>query len=464
MVRRIGLSFVLLVGVVYAQEKEPRPELISSGDWITLENCQRLRDEAIEEIEEFTRIKYRRPVPINIMSSHEYSARQADSGFSGWIGRHAAAYYSPGENRITVIPWGKGGPAPAEFWEVTTRRTMIHEMAHALHHQNFWTAGPHHLAASKVSGLTEEEIDAATVDNLLNEGFAELVEYGISMQRARRQRKARGTLPPEIAARFGRTPAPRLEKPLGYMKRYVPDPDSKEPYRIKLLSHVYRDGLTLMYHLMLQGGMRAVRSVLYRSPHRLLLFQPSVLASADLSDPPEPDAIFGLLHPGPLSNEGIRLATRPGPHRYFDGATQGHDRSCLLGYVARATGGPFDGSQYAFFIADPDNPGTWARDQLETLEKQAKRKIRSKRLKLPLSKSRATLTIVPQHSQTYIHGEIPGVVVLVKIVKDKITSSDIKRLQERVVYALRALQIKKPRAFVFKDVMKKARVEVGYGR
>ena len=74
------------------------------------------------------------------------------------------------------------------------------------------------------------------------------------------------------------------------------------------------------------------------------------------------------------------------------------------------------------------------------------------------------LTLVPLHSQTYIHGEIPGAVVIVKIVKDKITTSDIKRLQERVVYALRALEIKKAKAFVFKDAMKKARAEAGYGR
>jgi hypothetical protein len=452
-----GFVLILFAGALWAQEK---PELVASEDWITLENCQRLRDEAIKEIEEFTRIQYRRPVPINIMSSHEYSAYQGAGGMAGWVSAHAAAFYSPDTNEITVIPFRKFGPAPAAFWEVTTRGTMIHEMTHALHHQNFWTQGPHHNAAAKIRGLTEDEIDAATVDNLLNEGFAELVEYGVMMNRVRAARLKR--LPREIAARVGAKPAPKPASPAAYMKRYVPDPDTDEPYRVKLLSHVYGDGLTLMYHLMMQGGMRAVRSALYRPPHRLLLFQPSILVTADLSDPPEPDAIFALLHAGPLSNEGIRLATRPGPHRYFGGAREGHDPGCLLGYVARATSGPFDGSEYAFFIADPDRPGTWAVDQLETLEKQAKRKIESKKVKLPLSKSRATLTIVPQDNQTYLHGEIPGVVVLVKIVKDKITNSDVKRMQERVVYALRALEIKKPKAFVFKDALEKARTTAGY--
>ena len=206
MVGRSVLLFVLLAGVVFAQEDGKKPELISSEDWITLENCQRLRDEAIQEIEEFTRIRYRRPVPINIMTSHEYSANRGASGFAGWISSHAAAFYSPGTNEITVIPFRKQGPAPAAYWEASTRGTMIHEMAHALHHQNFWTLGPHHNAASKISGLSDDEIDAATVDNLLNEGFAELVEYGVMMQRVRAQRLARSRLPRQIMSRLGRTP------------------------------------------------------------------------------------------------------------------------------------------------------------------------------------------------------------------------------------------------------------------
>ena len=464
MKRMRGAALFLLVVLATARGQEAeapqpeptkpeptKPEPIDAWAWVTLKNLLPLRDEVMRSIEELTRIRFRQPVEVRILSRMEWEQRVESEGFMGATADRTSAYYSPGVNVITFQPWIFSWKATAEDWRTRSRQTMIHELTHALHHQNFYTEGGDYRASLRTAGLTEDQIDNSTVDFLVAEGFAELVSYSLSLRRVKRATRARAPTRADVDFRLGRKPERRPQPLADYMKRYRPT--GEDAYRLLLFDHGYQDGLTCLYHLMLSGGMRSVRSVLYRIPHRMLLFSPDLLAGTDLDDPPEPDPIFEFLHPGPLDPEGILLATNPGPGRFFRSAIHGKARGCLLGYTARATQGEYAGSEYAFFVADPDAPGDWADQQLDSLRKLAtgRGRIRERKHVLPLSRrTRVTITTVPVGEGLYVHARHEGIVVLVR--ERKRTRS----VEQRVLAALRALIIKRPTPGVFREARAKA--------
>ena len=149
------------------------------------------------------------------------------------------------------------------------------------------------------------------------------------------------------------------------MKRYVPD--GKNAYRIKLSTYGYADGLNLVNHLSKYAGDRGIRAMLYRPPPRVLLFQPQLLATVELDDPPEPDSVFGFLAPEKrLKGLDIDRRVNPRRGRFFGrGHITQRAEGCLVGY-GTTTGekdGPYGVGRYAFFVADRfpymTSPGEW---------------------------------------------------------------------------------------------------------
>jgi hypothetical protein len=375
-VGKIGAVLLLAAAAVLAQSDG----LVEAAEGLDRETCQRLRDRVIPRIEAFTRMKFRRPVPMQIMPRAAWLEAQKRSGYAGHSARHMVAYYSPSDNEVTVIPWAIGrypvGDAKTTplkktraQWVDSVEPTMIHELIHAIHHQNFYIEPRSYGTSLRMDGLTEKEIDAATVQFLLGEGFPEFVAL-------------RTTAFPDLMDRY---PADELDPVRRYMKTYTPD--GKQPFRIILFDNGYGDGLSLLHHLFLKAGARGVRAVLYRPPPRLLLFQPAILGTVDLDDPPDPDSIFGFLSPEILKGTEVRLAVNPGGGRRFRGAWRFGRRAngCLLGYVAHVDGM----GDYAFFIADPDRPGRWSEEQAKSLEAIHAAGTKKTRANLPLMKGRA---------------------------------------------------------------------------
>jgi len=435
------------------------PKRLQSWEWMTVGNCEPLRDEVMHDIEELTRIRFRRPVPVEILPKATWEARAKQGGFIGHFTTRSPAYYSPGANVITFVPWVFEFLDTEEGWRERLRHIMHHELTHALHHQNFWTEVGNYAASMKSSGLTEDEIDGATVDFLVAEGFAELVTYQLGLRRVKELRDQQrdrietiDDVPGLETGRPERRPRPTAE----YMKLYRPAGD--KPFRNLLFDNGYRDGLTCLYHLMLGGGMRAVRSTLYRSPSRLLLFAPDVLSGVDLDDPPEPDAVFRFLHPGALSADGILLAVNPGPGRFFSAASRGRAAGCLLGYAARASEGGDAAAEYAFFLADPDRPGSWEQEQLASLTALGRggTRARPKRVRLPVThKEHAEVTVVRTNDGQYVHGALDGIVVILHEPEPTATAED------RVLHALEVLLRKRPKPGVFQEAERTARARLG---
>ena len=449
----MAVAALLAIMPAVAQEQSPA-RLIDAWDWMTPENLETLQAEVMREIEVLTRIRFRRPVEVDIVPRAVWEAQTQSEGYFGETASRAAAYYWPGENRVTFQPWVYTWQATAREWRTISRQTMIHELTHALHHQNFFTLGGDSQSSLRSEGLTERQIDTSTVDFLLAEGFAELVTYSLCLEDIRRagdDKSARSRAEADLG--LTRRPERRPASLSEYMRRY--QPNGEEAYRTLLFNNGYQDGLTCVHHLMLGGGMRAVRSVLYRIPPRVLLFAPDLLAEAPLDDPPEPDPIFRYLHPGELDAEGILLATAPGEDRFFRDATLGKTEGCLLGYTARATSGKFAGSQYAFFVGDPDRPGDWAERQFESLVAGAasRSRVRSREIALPLTKKKikALITRIPTRDGCFVHGRVGGLVVLAR--ESKPTPS----IEQRVLMALRALHIKRPTPATFDEAIRKAR-------
>ena len=344
---RALLPLLILAGAAIAQDNER----LLAGDVLTQELCERMRDDVMPRIELFTRMKFRRGVPMRLEPKGVWENKIKRDGFAGTSAKHALAYYTPSRNVVTVVPWVIGGYAGGNpsrrsrvAWISELEPTMIHELTHAIHHQNFYTEGRFYAASLRAGGLSEEELDRSTVDFLMGEGVPELVALRTT----------------DFKERMHRHPGRDLPSPLNYMRKY--QPDGKKAYRIKLLEHGYRDGLDLMHHLALKSGPRGIRAVLYRPPPRQLVFQPKILATVELDDPPEPDSIFGFLSPEILKGREILRATFPGHGRYFESACQPRrTKGCLIGYVATVGDeGSKDGqSRYAFFVADPDKPSPW---------------------------------------------------------------------------------------------------------
>lgn len=440
------LALLLLGTLARAQEAPPEgaeEPKFTAGDWMTVENCDALKHEVMPLIEADTRMAFRRPVPLEILPRAAWEAMKQQEGFGGHAATHMAAYYTPGRNVVTMVPWNFEGPAggpklerTAAEWRRTIEATLIHELVHAIHHQNFHSERAVFMASLKAAGLTEDEIDRSTVDFLQGEGFAELVALHTS-------RAPEGV---------GRQPTRETDSPATYMRRYLPDTDGKTAFRIKLFNHGYQDGLTLMHHLRLQGGMRAVRAALYRPPPRVLLFQPAILGKLDLDDPPEPDVILGMMHPGPLSAEGIFLAMNPGRGRFFAAAVAGRNRDCLLGYTAKSGKGANDGGEYAFFIANPDRTCEWIEEQANSLRELNASDAKESRVPLPVMKdvTARLLTVATKDGESYVFAETAGLVVLMRETKRTPLA------EERALAALAALHIKRPKPKLYDEAYKEA--------
>ena len=248
-------ALLLLAAAVRAQG------VMEAGDAIDVKTCERVREEVIPRVEAFTRMKFRRSVPIRIETRAVWAQAQQATGYAGHSARHALAYYRPGVNDVTVVPWvigrypapgTKGTPAKKKRadWIADLEPTLIHELCHAIHHQNFFLQGRAYGASLRMGGLSEEDLDQSTVQFLLGEGFPEFVSL-------------RTTAYPEHMDRY---PSPEPDSVRHYMSTY--EPDGKQPYRIILSSHGYSDGLNLLHHLFLKAGPRGVRAALYRPTAR----------------------------------------------------------------------------------------------------------------------------------------------------------------------------------------------------
>ena len=441
---KIGAVLLLLGALVVAQDDER----VEAAEGIDEEACQRLRDRVIPRIEAFTRMKYRRPVPMRILPRAEWIQAQKASGYAGHSARHMVAFYSPGDNEVTIIPWALGRYSVDDAkttplqktrgeWVAALEPTLIHELVHAIHHQNFHIEERSYGTSLRTDGLSEEEIDTSTVQFLLGEGFPEFVAL-------------RTTAYPE---RMDRYPADELDPVGRYMRVYTPD--GEQPFRIILFDNGYGDSLTLLHHLFLKAGARGIRAVLYRPPPRLLLFQPAILGAIELDDPPDPDSIFGFLSPEILKGTEVHLAVDPGAGRYFRGAWRSGARrsGCLIGYVAHVEGG-----DYAFFVADPDRPGSWSEEQAHALEALHPPGAKKTRAKLPLMKGpggQASLVRVRTADRgLYVRAETNGLVVLAY------EPNPTENLTDRVLAALRVLCLKRPKAKLYDRALQEAKAKL----
>jgi hypothetical protein len=440
------VAILLLAGVAGAQDPGG---IVTAGDALNVEMCEKIRDAVVPRIEAFTRMKYRRKVPVRIQPKAAWEAMHKEEGFGGYSARHALAFYRKGINDVTVVPWVIGRyPAPGqpgepakrgvEDWVKELEPTLIHEMTHAIHFQNFYSEGATVQASLRSDGLSEEELDASTVEFLLSEGFPELVALRTTDYRTHMQRHPHQT----------------LEGVRMFMRRY--QPNKKDPYRVTLSENGYSDGLDLLHHLQLKAGPGGVRACLYRPPPRLLLFQPELLAAVDLEDPPDPDSILGFLSPEVLQGLDVRLAVNPGSGRLFEGAYESGFRAdgCLIGYVAEvgAAGDPNGESRYAFFVSDPDRPGNWSEAQASSLKAMNPAGATEKHAPLPtLDSVKATVIAVKMDDGSlYVRGETQGLVVLGHEAKPS------SNLEERVLIALRALYQRRPKPSLYAEAQRKA--------
>ncbi len=440
------LAILLLAGAAVAQDSGA---MMTAGDALSVEMCEKIRDTVIPRVEAFTRMKYRRHVPIRVQPKAHWEAAQKAEGFGGFSARHALAFYRKGINDVTVVPWVIGRyPPPGqpgepmkrtrEEWVMELEPTLIHELTHAIHFQNFYSEGRTVQASLRADGLSDDELDESTVEFLLSEGFPELV--------ALRTTDFRGSMQ--------RHPAPAPDGVRAYMKKYVPN--KKDPYRVTLSQSGYSDGLDLLHHLQLKAGPGGVRACLYRPPPRLLLFQPELLATVDLEDPPDPDSILGFLYPDVLKGKEVRLAVNPGSGRLFEGAYESGFRApgCLIGYVAEvgAASDPQGESRYAFFVSDPDEQGDWSSAQASSLKAMNPSGVAEKQMPLEYVEGvKATVvTVKMEDGSLYVRGEAHGLVVLAHEAKPT------PNLEERVVIALSALYERRPAPNLYADALKKA--------
>ncbi|MDH3592477.1 MAG: hypothetical protein OER88_11390 [Planctomycetota bacterium] len=437
------ILFLLVgAGLPAAAQDDGGPEM-TAGDALDLELCRRIRDQVLPLIEVHTRMKYRRPIPVRIEPLNVWKMKVKQKGFAGQSGKHALAYYRPGLNDITIVPWVIGRYTPdgktkqrktRQSWIADLEPTMIHELTHGIHHQNFFSEGRLY-AASLRPKLSENDLDRSTVAFLLGEGVPELVALRTT----------------KFLFRMHRTPRP-LDGLRHYIGKYVPA--GKDPYRMKLMENGYVDGLNLSAAIEKNSGMRGIRAVLYRPPPRHVLFDPEILATVDLEDPPDPDSVFGFLSPEVLRGGGIRLAVNPGHDRFFHGAYRTGRRvdGCLLGYVAELgdSDEPGGRSRYAFYVSDPDAPASWRKDQAVSLMAKNATGAKEKTVALPFSKgAKATMHIVKADG-LWVRGEAGGMVVVAHETKPT------QFLERRVLMALTVLHKNRPKKDLYKAAKAKA--------
>jgi len=418
---------------------------MTAGAALDRETCERVADDVKARIEVWCRMKYRRPVPISVQPRVQWEMALKQGGYAGETAKQGAAFYNVVENRIMVVPWVIGGylgtkdppKLTRQEWLDRLESTIIHELMHALHCQNFFIVlGGADRASLKTQGLTVREKDLSTSDFLIAEGMAELAAARTSTREARS---------------LTRLPEREISSGQIYWDRY--QPDGKRPYRLLLFDNGYQDGLDLLNQLARKAGPRALRAVLYRPPPRALLFQPDLLAKVDLDDPPDPDSVFAFLSPDGVKFGEVYLAVSPGKGRYFKRAATGtlgpRSDGCLLGYTAVVGGAdePEGESSYGFFIADPDAPGTWSAEQAASLRELGRAKEKKE--------GKAELLVVrPDDKSLWVRAESSGLVVLAHETKPT------PNLEERVLLALRVLEIRRPRANIYGDALAAARKRI----
>ena len=446
------VSLVLIAAAVRAQGGERL--LTEAADVLDQETCQKVADRCMQRIEAYTRMKYRRPVRVRIQPRAVWQARLKQQGFGGNMARTGLAFYNLIANNVTVVPWVIGGymmKSPTkksrEEWIHTLEPILIHELTHAIQNQNFYVVlGGARQASLKSSGLTEEELDISTVEFLVAEGTAELVSARTSS--------------PQGRANMVRHIDREVGSPTFYMNRYKPN--GKEPYRILLSSFGYQDGMDLLHHLTLKAGPRGIRAVLYRLPPRVLFFQPDILGEVDLDDPPEPDSILGFLATEKTGGEDVFLAVNPGSGRFFLEARPGPMRQraagCLIGFATEVgeEDGPYGHGRYSFFVADPDKPGGWSKEQALSLKALYPSGVKEHDAPLPLAKGvkARVIRMEADDKSLYVRAETNGLVVLAHETKPS------SNLEERVLMALRVLYIKRPTPNLYAQATARARAKL----
>jgi hypothetical protein len=448
--RLYALILVLfLAGPTLAQE-----ELITAGEALDKATCQRVSDQVRERIEKWTRLKYRRPVPVGVQPKQVWERALKRSGVAGHNARRGLAFYNIITNRITVVPWVMGRYPPLaskplrkykDEWVNQLESIIIHELMHALHHQNFYVVlGGARAASVRTGGLTPEQKDVSTVEFLTAEGMAELVAV----------RTATGGARPHLTRR----PQRELDIPQRYWDTY--QPDNKRPFRVILSNSGYQHGLDILNRLDRLAGPRAIRALLYRQPPREVFFAPDLMAkNVDFDDPPDPDSIFTFLSPDGVKFGELHLAVWPGKNRFFSQARPGPGRNrapgCLIGYTANVgdqdMGMPGRGN-YSMFVADPDKPGTWSKEQSDSLLETDPGATKQKRTALPHADGvKATVvTLTRKDGSIEMRAEVEGLVICAR------ESKPTPNLEQRVLLALRALYIRRPKAGVYAAAMTEA--------
>ena len=179
MLRRTALTLTLLPTLLVlsaaAQAQSGDDRMLTAGDALDARTCQEVAQSVRNRIEEWTRIKYRRPVPVNVQDRRVWERRLKASGVAGHNAKSGLAFYNIISNQITIVPWvigryqGNKNP-PKKFkdeWINKLESILIHELMHALHHQNFYVVlGGARQASLRTGGLSAEEKDVSTVEFL----------------------------------------------------------------------------------------------------------------------------------------------------------------------------------------------------------------------------------------------------------------------------------------------------------
>jgi len=443
------LRAILLILLLAAASRAQDGARMTAADALDVDTCRQLADQVMARIEAYTRMKFRRKVPLRVQPKAVWEARLKQEGFGGEIARSGLAFYDIIANSVTVVPWTIGGYLPGppskksrEEWLAQLEPIIVHELTHAIHHQNFFVVlGGARQASLKTDGLTEEEKDVSTVEFLSAEGYAELVAHRTATAQGRTQ--------------LLRTPRSELSHPRSYMRQY--QPNGKVSFRSILSATGYQDGIDILNKITLKAGPRGVRALLYRQPPRALFFQPELLATVDLDDPPEPDSVLGFLSPFALDGGEVTLTVNPGPNRYFLNATSGSERDraegCLIGFAAEggADSGPNGAGRYSFFVADPDKPGNWSEQQAATLKTLNPGGVKEWDKPVPETKAKAHFVQVKvDDGSVYLRGDSGGLVVMAHETKPT------GNLEERVLLALGYLELYRPKPHLYDEAEKKA--------
>ena len=443
----------LILVALFAVPAVAQERMQTAGEVLTEATCQRVADQVRDRIEKWTRLKYRRPVPVGVQAKQIWERRVKATGVAGHNAKRGLAFYNIITNRITVVPWVIGryppiGPKAAkkfkDEWINQLESILIHELMHALHHQNFYVVlGGARNASLRTGGLSAEEKDISTVEFLTAEGTAELVAVRTATAGAR--------------ALLTRRPQRELNIPQRYWDTY--QPNNKLPFRVILSNSGYQHGLDLLSRLDRLAGPRAIRALLYRQPPREIFFQPVLMAKmVDFDDPPDPDSIFAFLSPDGVKFGEVHLAVWPGKNRFFGQAMPGPGRNrapgCLIGYTAGVgdEDAPHGRGNYSFFVADPDKPGTWSKEQAASLRETEPSGLKEKKVALPMTDGvKADLIRVKRSDGSVeMRAEVSGLVIFARETKPT------PNLEQRVIYALRALYIRRPKPDIYKAAMEQA--------